>query len=567
LYQQTNNQPTNMSSSSTTLIGCSIVWNTIKRSLLLAVGLAVIGSNLLLSNRTTFGTTLSTMLPKDAAAAANDPYSDQQRQMNDNNNDNNHNSTLWQEQVAQLVQENEHLKRQVQELQQQQQQQPITTTTKDDSSASTTLQPTSEMNHYTDIISTNFSTPMFNKHVDELLFRLDKTKGKYDPHGKCMASVRFLVDQPYTPPSVIECKESLYCWFFQLLFALRPHLVLPYNVSLGFAIRDNIRYHHYGQCIGSSAPDGFFSMNNFHDIKAHSAALIANNQTLHQENANKQQWQPPQPPLLITGYQHNHSSLPWESRHKVPIFRGHPRYVIKAEWIKNPSEGCVNVTAHRDLGHRTRLAVWSVDHPEFLDAMVDNLKHPCDIYAATNGLDHLFFGRRQVSSNYSNSSRRRKQQPSYYIPPSEYYTNYQTVVVMGGIGAAFRTARHLSAGQAVVLHDHQFLEWYYRFMTPYQHYIPLDRDLSNLANVTAFVRDHPEQVQTIARAGQQFYQDYLSFPKMEEHWYEFLYKFSIARHEFEQGSDIWKEDAEEIWRGKDHQRFRRNPQTGLFLMQ
>lgn len=49
------------------------------------------------------------------------------------------------------------------------------------------------------------------------------------------------------------------------------------------------------------------------------------------------------------------------------------------------------------------------------------------------------------------------------ILPVEYYTLYQTAVVLGGTGVAFRTGRHLSAGQAVVLQAFEFKEWFVQY--------------------------------------------------------------------------------------------------------
>lgn len=42
-------------------------------------------------------------------------------------------------------------------------------------------------------------------------------------------------------------------------------------------------------------------------------------------------------------------------------------------------------------------------------------------------------------------------------------------------------------------------------MEPYVHYIPLQEDLSDLEEVMEWVRDHPKEVKTIAKQGEQFY--------------------------------------------------------------
>ena len=69
-----------------------------------------------------------------------------------------------------------------------------------------------------------------------------------------------------------------------------------------------------------------------------------------------------------------------------------------------------------------------------------------------------------------------------------------------------------------------------RYLEPFVHYIPLKEDLSDLNETMHWVRDHPNEVKAIAERGRQFYDDYLSFPKTADHWYEFLYKLSIRTH-------------------------------------
>mmetsp|Transcript_1362 Transcript_1362/g.3022 ORF Transcript_1362/g.3022 Transcript_1362/m.3022 type:complete len:563 (+) Transcript_1362:146-1834(+) len=383
-------------------------------------------------------------------------------------------------------------------------------------------------------LSPSFTTPIFTKHVEEIMGRVKQTS-EYQPHNRCGLSIRLLVDRPYTRPSAIECSAWYYCDLIRHIFS-EPQRLLPYNVSIGFELKDMIRYHHFGQCIGSSSPRGQFVMNNFHDVKAHAEA-ISLNANVKRRRRHKQ----------ITGYEHVHT-LPWEERHKIPVFRGHPRFPLKYEWRKNPNETCVNVTADQ-LGHRTTAALWSYEHPELLDAMIDDRPHPCSIYSATNLMDQRLYMR----GNYTNDTATAavfNRQPRN-IPSSEYYTNYQVAVVLGGIGAAFRTAKHMSAGQAIVLQRFRFEEWFYDYIEPYVHYIPLQQDFSDLYNVTTWVRDNPSKVKEIAENGKRFYEEYLSFLKNEEHWYEFIYKLSLQTNSHPNVNG----NNDDVWTNKKCQRY------------
>jgi hypothetical protein len=87
----------------------------------------------------------------------------------------------------------------------------------------------------------------------------------------------------------------------------------------------------------------------------------------------------------------------------------------------------------------------------------------------------------------------------------------------------------------VVLQDCPQHEWFVHHNThllvPYQHYIPLDSELTNLREVLKWVAEHPTQVYEIAQRGRQFYQDYLSFERNYEHFYELIYRLAIKKQQ------------------------------------
>lgn len=119
--------------------------------------------------------------------------------------------------------------------------------------------------------------------------------------------------------------------------------------------------------------------------------------------------------------------------------------------------------------------------------------------------------------------------PPDRIPKEEYYSKYQVYVVMGGIGAAFRTADHLAMGSAVIVQDFPYEEWFLSSMRPGVHYIPLKADLSDLDKVLRWVRDNPHRVRRIAANGRLFYERYLSYERVEEFLYELVYRLAEAR--------------------------------------
>ena len=99
---------------------------------------------------------------------------------------------------------------------------------------------------------------------------------------------------------------------------------------------------------------------------------------------------------------------------------------------------------------------------------------------------------------------------------------------MGGYGAAFRTARILGQGIAVILQEYPYEEWFTHLMVPNVHYIPLKRNLSNLNETLHWVRDNPAKVKQIAQNGKLFYDEYLVYDRLEQFYYELIFRLLLC---------------------------------------
>ncbi len=96
------------------------------------------------------------------------------------------------------------------------------------------------------------------------------------------------------------------------------------------------------------------------------------------------------------------------------------------------------------------------------------------------------------------------------IPAQRYYSAYQTVVVVDGIGPAFRVGEHLRQGQTVLLQESRFLQHFSALLKPWEHYVPLQASLADLTTRLEWARDHPAEVCAIGLEGCRFYERYLS---------------------------------------------------------
>ena len=179
-------------------------------------------------------------------------------------------------------------------------------------------------------------------------------------------------------------------------------------------------------------------------------------------------------------------ALKWDERSSIPVFRGRmwglgSSYLnmIQTELQNNLQSDNMSAEVARDIFferalhspdeeyglndtryQRLPLAYFSFANPDLVNARLspppDRNIEMVSLWAnnATNGLSRVL--------------------PFDEIPAEEYYSKYQTHIVMGGYGAAFRTARILGQGIAVILQEYPYEEWFTHLMVPNVHYIPLN---------------------------------------------------------------------------------------------
>ncbi len=278
------------------------------------------------------------------------------------------------------------------------------------------------------------------------------------------------------------------------------------NLTIPISVMDKITYPQVC-ALGSSSRGGYFSVYNYQDVRT-----WRDNITL------------PTP-------------LPWNERSKIPVWRGtawlgvenEPRKMLDEELASNlkrvhsekdrkkfGQEFLVKMLNASKFHKRLTLCHFSNQHPELLNAKLavkDGIPREYWPNNASNGFDSFL--------------------PFDKIPVNDYYTKYQVSVIMGGHGAAFRTARILGQGIAVLLQDFPFEEWFVQYMTPFVHYIPLSRDLHDLGPRLQWIVENPSKVHDIAMAGQAFYQKYLSHDAMDEFYYELIFRLMMIHQAWE----------------------------------
>ena len=350
--------------------------------------------------------------------------------------------------------------------------------------------------------------------TDQILHLVDFYQTKRSNLPYCGASLIVTVPNNSTVPHLKfagkrdigkHYKNALEKWLFPATGHKNNQRILPPgNLTLAFSIDDwvNIENEPHRFCFANSAKGGEQSVFNFEDVERW---------------ATNQSYPPP---------------LPWNQRKTVPVFRGigwglhgepYPSRLQK-QLDRNINQKHMTPTKAgriffqqlmRTKGRHQRLPlVWySIRHPKLVDGRLSGhggFPEAVKYWKnnATNGLYHLL--------------------PFDTIPENRYFTEYEVGIVMGGLGAAFRTARTMSQEIAIILQDIVYEEWFTHIMIPFVHYIPLRQDLSNLEEILNWVQNNPEKVHAIALNGKAFYDHYLSYEAMSDFYYELIFRLMLC---------------------------------------
>ena len=214
----------------------------------------------------------------------------------------------------------------------------------------------------------------------------------------------------------------------------------------------------------------------------------------------------------------------WESRSSIPLFRGSLQVPkTKENYISkdHPLDNNFRLKLIDSLGKefnkiRAKAMNFSYFNPDLLDAKITGFK--------SGRRSYWYWDQHELGLSAN---------PLYRIDHKEYYTKHKFVLVIEGIGAAFRLTLHFAAQQLVILKDTNVQEWFTRFLVAGVHYIPVKSDLSDLREVLEWVRDHDAECQQIARNGRLFYEAYLSLDKSSEYAQAMLTRLGELEHEAE----------------------------------
>jgi hypothetical protein len=91
----------------------------------------------------------------------------------------------------------------------------------------------------------------------------------------------------------------------------------------------------------------------------------------------------------------------------------------------------------------------------------------------------------------------------------EEQTTYKYIVNVDGHVSAFRLSVELGSGSVILLVNSPWKIWYRDLLEPYEHFVPVSADLSDLFQQIQWCRDHDVECEKIAKNARVFYETYL----------------------------------------------------------
>jgi len=100
-------------------------------------------------------------------------------------------------------------------------------------------------------------------------------------------------------------------------------------------------------------------------------------------------------------------------------------------------------------------------------------------------------------------------QPANYVSIPD-HAKYKSLIDIRGVGYSARLKLLMHLGRPIFLVDRPYEEFFYPYMKPYKHYIPVKKDMSDLIEKIKWLHSDPHAYRKLAASTRQFADKYLS---------------------------------------------------------
>jgi hypothetical protein len=101
-------------------------------------------------------------------------------------------------------------------------------------------------------------------------------------------------------------------------------------------------------------------------------------------------------------------------------------------------------------------------------------------------------------------------------------SKYKYILIIDGHVSAFRLSFDLSLNSVILLVDSPYYIWYSKMLVPYEHYIPIKKDLSDLIEKINWCKNNDKECKKIANKAKKFYETYLSKEGLYDYFQKIL---------------------------------------------
>ncbi|XP_074610409.1 protein O-glucosyltransferase 1-like [Acropora palmata] len=136
-----------------------------------------------------------------------------------------------------------------------------------------------------------------------------------------------------------------------------------------------------------------------------------------------------------------------------------------------------------------------------------------------------------VDAQYTKNQAWKSDADTLHAPPAkeiklEDHCEYRYLFNFRGVAASFRF-KHLFMCKSLVFHvGNEWLEFFYRALKPWVHYIPVETHLNNARDLIEFARANDDVARAITERGYQFIKDHLRMQDVKCYWKQLLKRYA-----------------------------------------
>jgi len=109
---------------------------------------------------------------------------------------------------------------------------------------------------------------------------------------------------------------------------------------------------------------------------------------------------------------------------------------------------------------------------------------------------------------------------------------YKYILNLDGHVAAFRLGHEFSLKSVILIPESKYYLWFSHLLKPYEHFVPVNEDLSNLIDQIKWCINNDDECKKIANNGYIFYKKYLEKEGILDYMQDILYKIQFKSLEF-----------------------------------